>query len=358
MRNDTDRIRRVAHDPLDCRWWQEADDPWQFLAWCLEAGELLETGRVFTRIPCYVDGTNNGLQLLSLLLRDPVGGAATNCLPGPRRDIYQDIADGVTARLREVDDDTARGWLSWFPEGRMPRAATKRPVMTLPYGCTPYSARQYMAAWYEEEVRQGQAGPWGGRGEYRRCEELANHLWAVIEQTLGPALALMRWFRECSDLLVKHDICPAWTAPTGFPVRQPYPNWRTRKISTRLGERVLWIQHREDAAGMNKRRHRNGLPPNFIHSLDAAVLAQAVSLFDGGVPVSTIHDSFGTLAPHVDHLGQCVRAAVTGIFMNDPLADLQRQLDAAAGGKVRFPVPPPMGTMDPQEFLHAIYAFS
>lgn len=354
-----DAIRAVAHDPLDCRWWQEADEPWQFLAWCLEAGELLETGRVLTRIPVYIDGTNNGLQLLSLLLRDETAGAATNCMPGPRRDVYQDIADGVTARLREVDDDTARGWLSWFPDQRMPRAAAKRPVMTLPYGCTPYSVKQYVAEWYEEEVRQGRPGPWGGRDEYRRCAELAGHLWAVIEVTLGRALEAMRWMREASNAMVDKGVCPEWRAPTGFPVRQPYPNWRTRVVRTRLGERVRWIRHRRDAGGLNRRRHRNGLPPNFVHTLDAAVLATAVHSFSSvGAPVSTIHDSFGTLAPYVPALGRAVREAVAGIFSADLLADLQSQLDKLGSGRVSFKQLPAMGTMDPQEFLRAEYAFS
>lgn len=352
-----DEIRRVAADPLDCRWWQEADEPWQFLAWCLEAGELLDTGRVRTRIPCYVDGTNNGLQLLSLLLRDPVGGAATNCLPGERRDVYQDIADGVTARLREVDDATARGWLSWFPGGRMPRAAAKRPVMTLPYGCTPYSVKQYVAAWYEEEVRQGKAGPWGGKDEYRRCAELAEHLWAVIERELGRSLEAMRYLRGLSDQSVDKGICPAWRAPTGFPVRQPYPNWRTRVVSTRLGERVRWVRHRADAAGLNKRRHRNGLAPNFVHSLDAAVLASAVAAFDAG-PISTIHDSFGTTAPYVERLGRCLRQTMADVFETNLLADLVNQLDALGGGRVSYPSPPAMGSLDPRAVLDSTYLFS
>lgn len=355
-----DPIKAVAQDPIDCRWWQEADEPWQFLAWCLEAGELLATGRVLTRTPCYIDGSNNGLQILSLLLRDPVGGSATNCTPGDRRDVYQDVADAVTTALREVDDDSARGWLAWFEGGRMPRAAAKRPVMTLPYGCTRWSVRQYVAEWYEEEVRQGRPAAWPTAGEaFKQITVLAERLWAAIEATLGRALETMAWMRQCADLVVKSGAQPLWVAPTGFPVRSSYPHWRSQVIRTKLGEKVRWVRHRRDAGRPNKRRHRNGLPPNFVHSLDASALAQVVARFSStGRPVSTIHDSFGALAPDVAELGRIVREVYAAMFQPDLLADLRNQLARVAGGGVCFPVPPMRGDLDPAGILQSIYAFS
>jgi len=353
-----DDIRRVHADPLDCRWWQEAEEPWQFLAWCLEAGELLETGRVLTRIPCYIDGSNNGLQILSMLLRDPVGGSATNCTPGDRRDVYQDVADAVTSALREADDDCARGWLAWFEGGRMPRAAAKRSVMTLPYGCTRWSVRQYVVEWYEEEVRLGRPAAWPTAGEaFGRLTELANLLWTAIEGTLGRALEAMAWMRQLTDLVVRAGAQPLWVAPTGFPVRSSYPQWRSQVIRTKLGEKVRWVRHRRDAGRPNKRRHRNGLPPNFVHSLDAAALARVVSRF-GDRPVSTIHDSFGALAPDVAELGRLVREVYAEMFQPDLLVNLRDQLARAAGGRVDFPQPPTRGSLDPMGILNSEYAFS
>lgn len=348
-------IRRVYADPLENRWWQRADEPWQFLAWCMEAGQLLETGRVQTRVPCYVDGTNNGLQILSLLLRDEVGGAATNCAPGPRRDVYQDVADDVTRRLREDDTDHARAWLAWFPGMRMPRAAAKRPVMTLPYGCTAFSVRQYVADWFEEEVRQGRASPWGTR-HGGPVKYLADTLWASIEATLGRAIECMAWLKAVARLSLDAGVGPVWTAPSGFPVRQSYTNWEVQQVRTKFGERVRWVRSRKAGDRLNRRRHLNAIAPNFVHSLDAAVLSRVVARFVG--PVSTIHDSFGTTAARIEALGAGIRAEYARAFSQDLLEDLRNQLAAGAGGRVEFPQPPERGALDPSAVIGSTYLFS
>ena len=349
-------ILAVAQDPLENRWWQEADEPWQFLAWCLEAGQLLETGRVQTKVPCYVDGTNNGLQILSLLLRDPVGGAATNCTPGPRRDVYVDVAEDLTRRLREVDDDTSRGWLSWFEGGRAPRALAKRPVMCVPYGLTPWSCKTYVADWFDEEIRQGKENPWGDTSFWHHIVALSERLWASIQAVLGPALGAMEWLRECARVSLEHGVGPVWTSPSGFPVRQSYTNWEVQQVRTKFGERVRWVRSRKAGDRLNARRHVNALPPNFVHSLDAAVLARVVARFDG--PVSTIHDSFGTTSDRVDELGRLIREEYAAVFGRDLLEEFRKELAAGVGPGVSFPQPPERGALDPREVLQSQYLFS
>jgi len=353
-------VQAVYDDPLENRWWQGADRPWQFLAWCLEAGELVRTGRVLTRVPCYVDGTNNGLQILSLLLRDPAGGAATNCGEGERRDVYQDVADEVTRRLKDADDGTARGWLSWFPNQRMPRAGAKRSVMTLPYGCTPYSVNDYVADWFEDEVRAGRESPWGDAPWGPRAKELSAHLWAAIEARLGKALEAMRWFKDVSRVSMDAGVGPVWAAPSGFPVRQSYTNWEVSQVRTKFGERVRWVRTRRAGERLNRRRHVNALAPNFVHSVDAAILCRVVARFspDGSTPVSTIHDSFGSTAGRMDALGRAIREEYAAVFAGDLLEDFRQQLVANAGGRVSFPEPPSRGTLDPAAVLGSQYLFS
>ena len=348
-------ILGVAKDPLDCRWWQEAAEPWQFLAWCLEAGELLETGRVLTRVPCYVDGTNNGLQILSLLMRDEVGGAATNCVPGTaRRDIYQDVADVVTARLKGADDDPARAWLAWFEGGRMPRAAAKRTVMCVPYGCTEWSGRQYVLDWYEEERRQGREAV--GERPGALATYLADHLWAAVRQVLGRALECMEWLRSVSRECVEAGAPPAWTTPSGFPVRQSYTKWQTQQVRCRLGERVRWVRSRRAGNEPAVRRHVNALPPNFVHSLDAAVLARVVARHEG--PVSTIHDSFGTTAGRLGGLVRLVREEYAAVFSEDLLENFQQQLASGVGPGYTLSDPPQRGTLDARSVIDSQYLFS
>lgn len=74
-----DEIISYAENPLQNRGWTEADKPFQFLAWCFEYNDYLSNPDTFrTHIPIQLDGTCNGLQHYSALLRDPVGGAAVN----------------------------------------------------------------------------------------------------------------------------------------------------------------------------------------------------------------------------------------------------------------------------------------
>jgi DNA-directed RNA polymerase len=108
------QILAVHRDPVDCRWWTDASKPWEFLAWCLEFAEWQEDPAYESKIPVAMDGSNNGLQLYSLLMRDPVGAEATNCSPsdGPR-DIYQAVADDVTAQLLADSNPMAAQWISF-----------------------------------------------------------------------------------------------------------------------------------------------------------------------------------------------------------------------------------------------------
>ena len=61
-----------ASDPSANQGWLDAEDPFQFLNACVN----LQTDACHT--PIAFDGTNNGLQILSAVLRDPVGAFSTN----------------------------------------------------------------------------------------------------------------------------------------------------------------------------------------------------------------------------------------------------------------------------------------
>lgn len=360
-RDKRDLVVSVARDPLEHRQWEEVDEPWQFLAWCLDAAQLFESGRSWSKVPCHVDGSNNGLQILSLLLRDPAGAAATNCIPASSiRDVYQDVADVVTARLTADDTRLARRWLR-FAGGAVPRQATKRAVMTLPYGCTEWSGRQYVAEWVDDRLLAGEPPPWDAPdGRWPAIQYLAALVWDAIKSTVGPAMAAMDWLREVAESLVAAGVAPVWVTPSGFPVRQGYTNYQVALVRTMLGDRVRWVNLRKHGDKLSLRRHRQALPPNFVHSLDAAVLCLAVSrAADRGVDqVTTVHDSFGAPASQIGLLAQAVRSTYADVFSRDLLANLKEQLDSAVGSRYTLPDPPPRGDLDPGVVRHSTYLFS
>lgn len=125
-----DMIMAVAEDPISHREWAEADCPFQFLAWCFEYRDWKEQGDAFlTRLPLGQDGSCNGLQHFSAMLRDAVGGTATNLVPsGRQQDIYGLVAV-ETARIISEDtgDDEAGIALRWRKH-TLSRGLVKRSV--------------------------------------------------------------------------------------------------------------------------------------------------------------------------------------------------------------------------------------
>lgn len=81
-----------ALNPLGgTRWWQQADDPWQCLAACMELQAAEQSGDPFnflSSLPVHQDGSCNGLQHYAALARDEVGGRSVNLLP---RDSPEDV---------------------------------------------------------------------------------------------------------------------------------------------------------------------------------------------------------------------------------------------------------------------------
>ena len=92
--------QKIAANPKRELLWTEADKPFQFLAWCFEWAKLTSTGKLETFLPVSMDASNNGLQILSMLIRDPYGMSATNVLPTETpADIYKVVAERVEGYL-------------------------------------------------------------------------------------------------------------------------------------------------------------------------------------------------------------------------------------------------------------------
>ena len=362
------QISKVAEDPLAYRWWEEADSPWEFLAWCLEFAQFALEGLTFvSRIPVAMDGSNNGLQIFSLLLRDRAGGTSTNCTASEvPQDIYQEVADEVTKGLHlaeiNLSDDTAQKkawasqWLGLF-NGAVPRAAVKRSVMTLPYGSTKYSCQRYVLEWVDDEFGEN---PFG-KNNYKASWFLVELIWKAIGKIVIAARAAMGWLQACAKLASKEDKPLIWTAPSGFPVRQAYRRQKWTTVETHIGDRVRWTKIlTEDARGKvyDSKRQTNGISPNIVHSLDAAALVKTVNscAYQGIFSFAMIHDSFGTLAADAPLMGQVLRNEYASMFSKDILGDLRDQFQNLV--EAELPPLPTYGDLDPKEVLGAKYFFA
>jgi DNA-directed RNA polymerase len=360
---ESERILATAADPYGFRWWAEAEEPFLFLAWALEFAEWSRRPAQFeSRFRVALDGSSNGLQLFSLLTRDPVGAAATNVSPSEApRDIYQDVADRATARLMADPDPMGAQWIQ-FLGGRIPRAYTKRPTMTLVYGSTFHSAVNYTRDAYEEDrIAKGWTPfPTLGGGGYRASALLARHIWDAIGDLVGPARDAMTWLREVAAVCTAAKVPIKWTAPSGWPVTQAYTRYESRRISTSVGDSIRFIRYREDKDELALEQQKNGLAPNLVHSLDAAVLCFAVCRArERGVnAMAVIHDSFGVLAADAPTMSRTLREVVADVFTPDLLADFKAEVERSLPPGVTLPPLPEYGDLDPQVVRDATYMYS
>lgn len=141
-------------DPI----WRKAKKPWRFLAACMEWKGYRKDGSSFTsHLPVAMDGTCNGFQHLSAMLRDPKGVEATNLLRAEvPNDIYDQVAKKLLEKLRDPEArcEAMANW--WVANVEIDRSLVKPGVMTTPYGAERRTkARQLIDVLVERKIEIG-----------------------------------------------------------------------------------------------------------------------------------------------------------------------------------------------------------
>lgn len=369
VRDNTDNILAVAADPLNNLWWSDADKPFQFLAWALEWAEFTKVGYGFvSHIPVAMDGSCNGLQIFSLILRDEIGGKATNLLPSDKpQDIYGIVADKVLAKLNRIvqtgqgepeDLVLAEQWLAWG----LNRKATKRQVMVIPYGGTFSSCQEYTLQYIESRVNDGETPPWGNF-PIKPGKFLAKLIWESIHETVIAARGCMTWLQDVAKVATKAGLPVTWIAPSGFPVYQAYPETKSKRVKTTLGDTCLKLTIREETGKLDSRRQTMAVSPNFIHSLDAAALVRSVNkaVAEGVNAFAMIHDSYGTHTADAPTLARTLREAFVEMFLGyQVLEDFCEDIKPLLGKKsqAKLPALPPQGNLEVAKVLESEYFFA
>ena len=349
-----DTIIHVATDPMEHRaWWEVGDDPWCLLAWAIEyKGWADDPAGFHSRIPIPQDATQSGVQIMSLLLRDEVGAVATNCTPSDRpQDLYGAVADSVVRILEgREDDEIARMWLEFGVD----RSCTKRPVMVRPYNGGLYSALRYVREW-----ALGKGGL-PVTDDFSACFYLAKTIWEAMDEVMSGTQKTMEWLGKVSDICVKHGLPVRWTTPSGFPVKQTYWSTKLRSVKTMIGDTLRKHSLREDTDKLDARRMRNGLAPNYIHSLDASALMETVLLAKqaGVTQFALVHDSFATTAFWSESLAQSIREAYLRIFRDDVLAGFKREVELYLPAGEGLPPLPDYGNLDIELVASSPYFFN
>ena len=350
----------VYNDPLTNRWWQEADKPWQALAWCKEWAEYShanQSGEVYeTHLPCASDGSCNGLQHLSAMLRDKEGGKAVNLLPSKTpQDIYSDVAKRTTELLQQEQTLLASEILNIGID----RKICKRSVMIVPYSGTRHSCRDYIMEALEDKCKG--KNPWND-DFFEASNYLSGFVWQAINEVIISAHKVMDYIKSLAKLFCMEGKPFEWVTPTGLLVRQAYKNTKKLRIETHLSGSVVKLNYRKPIDdSIDARKSVSGSSPNFTHSLDAAALTFTVDkcLKEGITDFAMIHDSYGTHSPNMPMLNQKLREAFVEMYRdNDVLHDLYDYAVSSLKEGTEIPVPPPKGDLIIEDVLGSEYFFA
>jgi len=348
-----DRILDSALDPLDGqRFWMEADAPFCALAACIEwMGYKVNGNAHVSHLPVALDGSCNGLQNFSAMLRDEVGGASTNLVPQEApADIYTRVRDlaqeKIRARAEEGEEPAIR------LDGQLTREMVKRPVMTLPYGVTRSGMRSQVLLELKE----------AGLDDWNLAVWLADVLWECIGEVVIAARAAMDWLREASRVASSAELPVGWTTPAGFPVLQEYRMSKGIRIQPHVAGKQLNVMVSVDSIQLDRRRQTLGISPNFVHSCDAShmMLTTCLAVANGLAAFAMIHDSYGTHAGNTSLLAAALRQAFVDQYGMDVLADFRGQLAEQLPPRVAAKLPPlpPKGTLDLDRVLDSRYFFA
>lgn len=343
----TAEILSYAVAPLQNTGWMKADKPFCFLAACFEWEGFMEQGDNFVSyLPVAMDGSCSGLQHYAAILRDEGTAKAVNVVPSGDlpADVYMEVRDSVADMLEGMSDPMAKEWLP-----RLKRSSVKQPVMTTVYGVTGRGMRDQIKAAIIKATDKGDILPFSVSAS-EAANWLAPYVEKGIQVVVAAAAKAMDWLAEVSTILANKDIPLRWDCPTGFPVTQDYRESVSKRMDIMVKGKRVQLTVQKDGTRVSKRRQSNGLPPNFIHSMDSSHLIKTFArcLHEGVDTFAAIHDSFGVHACDTDILNAVLREEFISMYDRDTLKEFYNGLTEYVPEDVlvTIPQPPALGSLD------------
>merc|ERR1719403_638827 len=306
------------------RWWLESDAPWQTLSACIDVAAALEcpdgVENYVSHLPIHQDGSCNGLQHYAAIGRDSLGASAVNLVPSELPgDVYSEIATIVERKRRE--DSEAGHETAQSLEGIIRRKVVKRPVMTTVYGVTMYGATKQIAK--ELQDIEEFTGDLDASSKY-----LATKTFESLNVLFEASQEIQDWLTECADMIASCGENITWVTPLGLPVVQPYTYLVAKKkgvsgVSMDMKHLYQLSPSEVPVKKVGRTKHKNGFPPNFIHSLDSShMMLTALHLWSKGVTFASVHDCYWTHASDVPIMNKTCRDQFISLHSSPILENL------------------------------------
>jgi DNA-directed RNA polymerase len=361
-----DRIAwATAHMDKICGEWSfklqdTAEKPYAFLAVCKELrGWSLDPDMYLSKLPVPRDASNNGWQHLAAMSKDRDAGMLVSLVPTPmQKDFYVAVAKEMV-HMRP----------KWFADRNMPmkhirKGIAKRGSMTRAYS----AGRTKIAKNMHDDCHVE-----GFTTKYsindKDCFELAADLVMAVNHVCAGPLKTTKYLQK----IAAHELDQGrthleWHTPSGFPVvyktvlqHERRQRGTIRGIKDNKDGRIMHVIRvdviNKDTKGKVpcRRSFASGISPNFVHSMDAAHLANTANAFDGAF--CAVHDSYATHAEDVSFLTDVAKMTFIAQYDVENFFNVIDEL--LITDRATFPVvQPPLGTLDVNEVVDSDYFLS
>ncbi len=329
-------------DRFESNFLQKADKPYGFLAFAYEYREFIKDPDSFrSALPIAMDGSNNGFQHITALLRDKKGALKVNVLPSKDQktpnDIYKDVAiktkelinndNEYIIKKDKIEIKIDKKYIDEiYPE--INRDLTKKNVMTEVYGAGEDAKLSQIIEYLDAKLQEKLE--WSEETVDNVSLYLRNKIAEAMKLELSSSDIYKKWMKEIAKNTTKQNRALRWKTPIiGLEVIQEEFETKKDKISTKYNGKKNTMQIKIPTDRIDKREQSKGIAPNFIHSLDATHLFLTVleSHKNGIDSFATIHDSFGTHACDIDILLEATKDTFIQMYGIDILASLKRDIE-------------------------------
>ena len=328
-------ISRIGEEPLYAiPEWEAAKDSWAFVQLCVEWYKVkVAKTQGLWYVPVQLDATCSGLQLLSGVLRDPLGMEYSNVLPpksseSPPEDAYMRVLEAA----RVLAQKAGEGHLLPFMQER----GVGKTFMVMIYGAVLLTVAERIQDVLKDknllrEVTWDDDGTPIETDDPNKCSfkdtyKIGKYVIEAANACFPKAFEALTWMKKLAVLAAKNEAPDFhWTSPAGDHISllerqvilKEYRTSHLGKCSVPVG------RGGPDYPAMIK-----ALAPSFVHSLDAALLKIA---FDGWTePLSCIHDCVVIHPCDVDAAMMRIRSAFQTTCEGDPLAQLAHSMKIPA----------------------------
>jgi DNA-directed RNA polymerase len=307
---------------LDLEFISKAENPYIFLAFCLNLKELHKNPNTVIRTPIYLDATCSGIQHLSALLQDLELGTHVNLVPyneDKPNDIYSEIVTPINNAINKFGEENIE--YSNFTLIKLNRRILKESIMTKVYNVTNYGIVNQIKSKLESKVIEEISDslksklknnkktvyicPIKNRGSiFLNSNDIFIIAKIINDQifVLFPSLnGIYNYFIEMTKLMIKLSLPLNWITPNGLIISPPQGQFYCKSVKTRVpirfaGKNTTRIL-KESTNILDKAKQTQAIIPNIIHSLDANHLINLINSCNeqNFGPIITIHDCFGTL---------------------------------------------------------------